>query len=408
MRLGTLIFLALGALLGCSDDASNEPAGQAGRTSGSSGQSGQTGAGSGGQVDAGQGGAGGSGQSGAGQPGAGNGGAGQGGGYKGAAWKPASGPVLEGQFAPQAPFSGDASVVKSGATFFIYHTCYAVDRQGTDTCLATSQDGATWTLVDTGDAQSQGRVLRSEIGAWDEAHETPFAIQWKGETWLYAIGYSPASTGFFGAKKVQLAVARSKDGVHFEPTQGPLFELSTLDSHGLTSPTIVEHEGKLVMLYTGWCLDAASCPRVKDGKLVALLGATSSDGVAWQKRAEPVVLDVPMPWASQGIAETHLLREPTTGKFLLFFQGLSSGAHVLGMGWADDPFGPWTWLPDPILKPDDVGGWASGGLVAPHVFVESGKSYLWFSGEETDPTTGKIKTFRIGLATADGPLLIAP
>lgn len=326
--------------------------------------------------------------------------------YKSTPWTPLQTPVLEGQFVPDFPFSGDASVLRRDGKFWNYHTCYAIDRQGTDTCLAISEDGGTWALVDTGDPMSLGRVLRSELDAWDAAHETPFAIQWKGETWLYAVGYSPPSAGFLGASSVQLAVARSKDGVKFSQTEGPLFPLEGLDSHGLTSPSLVEYQGELVMLYSGWCLDPAVCPRVKEGKLVSLLGATSSDGLTWKKRPEPVALDTGLPWAPDGFAETHLVFDPQSGKFLLYFQGLAPKAHLVGLGWAEHPFGPWTWLPDPILAPEMLGPWANGGVVAPHALIEENKAYLWFSGEEKDPSTGKTRTFRIGLATAEGPLLL--
>jgi hypothetical protein len=330
--------------------------------------------------------------------------------YRSAAWNALSTPVMEGQFAPVFAFCGDAAVIKVGDEFRNYHTCYATDRSGTDTCLAVSKDGEHWKLVDTGDANSLGRVLRSDTAAWDAAHETPFAFPWMGQTFLYSAAYSPPSAGFLGASSVRLALARSADGIAFGPTEGPLFEptLGGLDDHGLTSPSVLEFEQTLYLLYTGFCLDAGRCPRTEDGKFVAQLGATSTDGVTWTKHSSPVLLDLQVPWANQGAAESQLVRDPDSGKFLLFFQGLASGEpHVVGLAWADQPFGPYTVLPDPILTPEDVGSWANGGIVAPHVLFDGDQVFMWFSGEEVDQATKATKTFRIGLAKAQRPLLVS-
>jgi hypothetical protein len=327
-------------------------------------------------------------------------------------------PVLEGQFAvpalpflPSFPFSGDACVLRAADGLRMYHTCYATDRSGTDTCLATSSDGEQWTLVDTGDPDSLGRVLRSPVDAWDAAHETPYALVRDGQTYLYAVGYAPPSAGFLGASSVRLGLARSPDGVRFGPVEGPLFEPEpgALDDHGLTSPSVLPYEDGLALVYTGFCLDAGRCPRAVEGKYTAQLGARSSDGVTWQREAEPVLVETDLPWAPDGVAETHVVRDPDSGLYLMFFQALRNDApHVLGLGWAESPFGPYHLHPSPILVPEDVGAFASNGIVAPHALFEPDEVLLYFSGEERDPSTGATKTFRVGLARAPRPLLRAP
>jgi hypothetical protein len=326
-------------------------------------------------------------------------------------------PVLEGQFAepafpglPAFPFAGDASVLKVAGTYWMYHTCYATDRSGTDTCLARSPDGVRWTLVDTGDKDSLGRVLRSPTDAWDAAHETPYALLRGNETWLFAASYAPPSAGFLGASSVRLALARAPDGVRFGPTQGPLFEPTPggLDDHGLTSPTVLDEDGLLTVIYTGFCIDVARCPRAAQGRYTAQLAATSTDGVRWSKLATPVLLDADVPWAPDGIAETHVVRDPDSGKYLMFFQALNGNqAHVVGLAWSDLPVGPYHVHPEPLLVPTDVGSWANGGIVAPHALFDEQEVLLWFSGEERDQATGETKTFRVGLARAARPLLVA-
>lgn len=323
-------------------------------------------------------------------------------------------PVLEGQFAipflpfvPAAPFSGDACVIAVPEGYRMYHTCYATDRSGTDTCLAISADGVHWTLPDTGDPQSLGRVLRSDVGAWDAAHETPFAIRRGTEIWLYAVGYRPPSAGFLGADSIRLARATSSDGLSFGATEGPLFEPlpDSLDDHGLTSPSLVEHEGELWLIYTGWCIDAARCPRAAQERYTAQLGARSHDGVNWVRHERPVLLDTDLTWAADGVAETHVVHDPDSGLFLLFFQALSANApHAVGVGWARHPFGPYTLHPSPVLTAEDLPAWGNGGVVAPHALFVSGELWLYFSGEQRD-AAGKTQTFRVGMARAPRPFL---
>jgi hypothetical protein len=60
-----------------------------------------------------------------------------------------------------------------------------------------------------------------------------------------------------------------------------------------------------------------------------------------------------------------------------------------------------------VLVPTDVGSWANGGIVAPHALFDEQEVLLWFSGEERDQATGETKTFRVGLARAARPLLVA-
>jgi hypothetical protein len=324
-----------------------------------------------------------------------------------ASWSARPGPIFEGQF-PQIPECGDPSLLHDDAGYRMYYTCNS--GVGAETCLVLSADGFTWTDAPTKDPYIHGRVLYGQDGAWDAAHETPFALAVDGGTWLYFIGYRDRALGLFGPDPTDIGVALSTDGLNFDPPGAPILQDTDggYDEHGMSSPSIVEYDGQWVMLYTGWCFNPAHCPRAAESKDVTLLAATSFDGLAWTKAVAPVELDVPLAWAPGGIAETVVTQGPD-GYFYLFFTAIDVPHPTqLGLAISASPFGPWSFAPEPILPAGPTGSWNECGPVAPSVLFENGVARMWFAGQQsaTDAGCGGSDLFfRIGYAEAPLPLV---
>jgi hypothetical protein len=286
----------------------------------------------------------------------------------------------------------------------MYYGCYGFAENGTETCLATSKDGMTWTDAPVGSAETfnLGQVLFGAPGAWDAAHETPYAVQRGANTYLYYTGYDNTADGFFGTDSASIGLATASDGVTFsagnkvlEPTPGGL------DDHGLTSPTVFPWKGGWGMTYTGWCLESATvCPRLDDGLYVAQMGAVSRDGITWTKLGTNLVPDDTLPEYGQGgIAESHVFQVPD-GRWAMLHMGLTPDEHhAVGIALGPTPFGPWRFRADPLITSSDLStGWPNGeaSAVAPHARIERDRIKIWFAGEAAG--------FRIGYAEGDWPL----
>jgi len=249
-------------------------------------------------------------------------------------WQRRAAPVYSGQYA----LVGDPSILRDGSLLRMFHTCYDVVRQGPAICQVTSSDGLSWTPV-AGQYPVPGRMINGRPGKWDDTHETPLAIKFNGEYLLYYAGYRNRG-GHLASLPIQIGLATSVDGEHFSiAADAPVLSVSAagLDSDAAFSPTIVEYNGSLVMLYTAYCLDTCT-----QGKGVYVLAATSTDGRNWAKIARPVIDRAEVPPGVQDIAEVDIKQGPA-GQYYLFATYLyaSGQGHEIGIGRAATPFGPW-------------------------------------------------------------------
>ena len=113
-----------------------------------------------------------------------------------------------------------------------------------------------------------------------------------------------------------VGLAVSEDGVNFEMARhraGSAHDVRGYDNDSISSPSVVEFEGEMVMLYTAHCW--TKCPL---GKGLTLMAATSRDGRNWVKRTEPVLRKRDFPHAKDGIAEAEVSRAPD-GRYYLFY-----------------------------------------------------------------------------------------
>ena len=287
---------------------------------------------------------------------------------------------------------GDPSVIHDGPVYRMIYNCYDPQRKGGAVCQATSPDGLGWVDLPA-KGPLQGRMIDTRPGKWDDTHETPYLTKYKGEYLLYFSGYRNKG-GFFKSFPAYVGLAVSRDGVNFTRVgDEPIIKGTPggYDSDAVFSPSIVEHEGQLVMLYTGYCFD--TCKREKG---VYLMAATSSNGRDWVKRDKPVMSKADLPKTKDGAAEAEIVKGPD-GNFYLFMSLLYDQGHDIGLARAPTPYGPWDIAPDPIIR-RGAGEFDDVGPIAPSVLIEGDKVRLWYHG------FSKRNTIQIGYAEAPWPL----
>ncbi len=322
-------------------------------------------------------------------------------------WAVAPDPVYGGQYNAV----GDPSVIRVGdGSYLMFHHCIDVlrDPQGGEVCLARSADGVHWRYARTDNSAwfVRSRLLLATIGGWDEAHETPFAVQVGTMIRLYVLGYKGSGV-FSDPPSAGIGMVQSADPLAFPQMGAPILTPSVPgDAGGITSPSMVQTDGGGMLYYTGWSCSMAdpACPAREKLTLMAvpLDGAGLPAGVPRRVLADPGVA-----WAHGGVSEAEVILGPD-GRYYLFFSTLpgsgAGSAQSIGLGVADDPFGPFTIAADPIITPEDVTGhWARGGVLAPAVLIEDGQVRLWFHAFELG-ADGQISKARIGIATHDWPI----
>lgn len=312
-----------------------------------------------------------------------------------ATWSKRSQPIHSGPYS----LVGDPSVIKDGQRYRMYYTCYDPRRKGPAICQATSEQGYEWTDVKVS-KPVPGLMVEARPGRWDDAHETPYAIKYKGTYFLYFVGYRDKG-GFAKSFPAYLGLATSTDGVQFTRLDEPILKTTPqgYDNDAVFSPSIVEYQGELVMIYTGHCW--TNCPK---GKGVFLLAATSRDGKTWVKRPSPILDKKALPSeVKDGAAESEIVLGPD-GQYYLFMSWLyGNGTHDIGVARSASPFGPWEVNPLPIVKrPVEQKGFDDVGPIAPSVLIEGDRVRMWFHG------FSKRKSIEIGYAEAPWPLKLPP
>ncbi len=284
-------------------------------------------------------------------------------------------PIFQAQF----PLSGDPSIIKEVDKYRMYYTGFDPYRnpQGPEICQATSVDGLTWKNVTVTD-QVEGRMLYTNSSSWSNAHETSYAIKRNGLYFLYFIGYQDKGGGVFGSGSVGIGLASSTDGEHFsQHLSAPVIESSPngFDRDAISSPSVTSYNDSLIMIYTGYCYTACGASIISN-----LLAATSLDGIAWVKKANPIINKQEIPWASKGVAESELILG--SDNFYYLFMTSVDEPHVIGVARGKTPFGPWDVNPQPIIKADKL--FSVKGSLGPSVLIEGARVRLWYHGNTVD------------------------
>lgn len=314
-----------------------------------------------------------------------------GGGPLWAAWTNTAKPVFEGSYT-----ASDPTLLRDGTRLMMVATDLDVATNRTLLVAATSVDGLSWSFAGTPVPQP-GTILQGRAGKWDENLETAELVRSGTGYLLYYSGYRTngfPAPGFPAA----MGLATSQDGRNFvrvsdaptlQPTPG------WYDNDATYSPTVLRDGTGFVMLYVGHAYTRTD--KIGGAAGVYLLGATSSDGRLWTKRASPVISPGGgLPWMRDGAAEPSLVKGPD-GAYYLFFTGLAGEARVIGVARGTSPFGPWEINPTPIVAPSS-GQFDESVVLGPYVIIEAGKARMWFLGAD------RTERIRIGYEEAAWPI----
>lgn len=275
----------------------------------------------------------------------------------------------------EAGLLADPSVMRVNDELLMLFSDYSLATDSITFNAAKSDDGVNWTLL----SQDEGyRVFSGNAAStWDRLIETPELLRVGDQIFLYYIGYpdSNIDSGIY-ASQIGLAIGSDAETLTRNSDNPILARGGSYDEDALTSPSVIEHAGMYYMVYTGWAniLEA--------GGFLGQLGATSNDGINWQKTNEGIFEEV-MGSQFETATESDLVVGPD-GLFYLFYT--AEGGIALAR--SANPFGPWELYPDFLLT--STYEWEAGEVVAPSVLIENGKARIWYSGIEGNFTGGSI------------------
>lgn len=222
-------------------------------------------------------------------------------------------------------------------------------------------------------------LVGSNSGGLDNSKETSFyRLAHSGKHQIYYIGYE--EDGNMYESQIFLAEADVLEGPYTLPT-APIIPNGMQVGHEvvvMTSPSIVEHEGKLYMVYCAW--NAFPVPTA-----VWVHGATSDDdGQTWD-----VVGEVPVPSCMEGSFTCG-----PDGLFYAVATQTNAQTEVFTIGRSEYPFGPYEMLTEPVMTSAGT-PWEVDEMNTPQLFFEGDTAYLYYSG--ADYSTG----WWVMLATTD-------
>ncbi|BAM05040.1 glycoside hydrolase family protein [Phycisphaera mikurensis] len=170
--------------------------------------------------------------------------------------------------------------------------------------------------------------------------------------------------------QLHVAEAASAEGPYRE-RPGPVVERGHLAGafvHCVTSPSVVEHEGTLHLVFLAWDAPPDRVTRVR------VLGATSADGgTTW---SEPAEVDCPIGMEGQ-------VTPRPGGGFVAVRTDAHGDREAIFRATADHPFGPWTPDPAPLLV--QHGPLERSEIIAPSISFatgEGGAGVLFYTGAD--------------------------
>ncbi|MDU9003608.1 glycoside hydrolase family protein [Sedimentitalea todarodis] len=239
---------------------------------------------------------------------------------------------------------------------------YAGDSGGTISIkLARSNDWTTW---------RDGPVLigPDQGGRKARKKETPFYRRAEnGEHQIFFIGYANETTY---RSQVFLAVADKLNGPYRMKSKPviPIGQIGGESVGTITSPGIVEHDGKLFMTFVAW-------DDYRNVSQIWPMGAVSDDdGRTWKN-----IRKVKAPVAMEG----QITRTPD-GRFLSVRNGEFQETEAIFLGCATHPFGPYHELTAPVITKSG-GRWDRDEITAPQITFDpvSGAAHLFYTGAQS-------------------------
>ncbi len=292
-------------------------------------------------------------------------------------WEGAPEPVLG-----RGPEGWDAvdvlnpSVVRFHDAYWNFYSGF--DGANWSTGAATSTDGVTW--------KKMGRVLagRGEAGQGSNGS----ALVDNGEILYW----------FVDGDRPDIALARSKDGIHFERRPGlvlPPGPRGSFDEMGVADPYVIRRGDSFYLYYLGQ--DRARRQRLGVARSRA---DGPQGGVAWEKlRANPILeLGMPGSFDEKGLGEPAVWS--SGGFYWMLYTGRDRTEHRrLGLARSADGV---TWAREESFMP--VAGdqsWNEQVVCDPTVELRDGVVRVWFGGGDVPHPVANIHG-QIGFATLRG------
>lgn len=214
----------------------------------------------------------------------------------------------------------------------VYYMVYTTDFGGAQAIgMARSTNLLTWTPITSPQYGSQYVIRGNGPAAGQNNQETAVHLKTaSGQHQIYYIGYD---NELVYAAQIYRATASSVEGPYTRESAPviPFGAPGSYDDGAMTSPTIVEHEGKLYMVYIAWDDIPSGAPNVINAGAIS-----TDDGVTWAKSGK-------LDWSGIFGVEAHIEKGPD-GKFYRVGTETPAGSDVLSVGVASHPFGVYTKL----------------------------------------------------------------
>src|SRR5438034_193907 len=287
----------------------------------------------------------------------------------------------------------DPTVVKVGATYYMWYTGYPEDGRAPAIFLATSADGVTWVRGNSGNPVLQGTAAAFDadgVYGADVVYDPTDVIA------PYKMWYSGRHGAFGG-----IGYASSLDGLTWTQYGGstPLPVLDhgvpgSADSFSAADPSVLRDGSTWKMWYTG-----------DDSNKKRIAYATSVDGMTWAKGGKVIAPE------DAGVSANIQFGAfaPTVWKTASGFSMLLTGRKLVGGGVFQTKIMGTTstdglvWLgPSPALNPSGTNtNFDFSNLNSPDLLSDPGTASpykLYYSGNTID-ANGNFHT-RVGLATS--------
>lgn len=274
-------------------------------------------------------------------------------------WERTEEPVFRDRFASGVyEVASDAHVFRSEPNSL--HMIYTGDDGDFPSIkIAFQNAGGSWETLQT--------LLGASTGTESpQSKETPFyRLGPDGEHQIYFIGYADEETY---ESAIYLAVADNLAGPYSilpDPVV-PLGSIAGRDVRVITSPSVIDHNGELLMAFLGW-------DDFRNVTQVWVLGAQSNDnGRSWTEFRE---IDVPIGMEGQ------ITPNPEGGYVAVRTGETANGSEAIFAGCAEHPFGPYEVIEQPLLTRSGP-PWEVDEIIAPQIFFDpaSGTTRLFYTG----------------------------
>ncbi|GAA0871739.1 hypothetical protein GCM10009117_08850 [Gangjinia marincola] len=227
--------------------------------------------------------------------------------------------------------------------------------------LATGNALNNWTIEKTllGSLGPSGLDIYKETGFYRKSST--------GKHQIYYIGYNDEDAY---ESQIFLAEADELEGPYVQQ-DAPLVSKGLLagkNVYSITSPSVVEHEGKLYMAFIGWNDSPENVTEVW------IIGATSTDqGHSW---SDFQLVDTRIGMEGQ-------VTKTTDNRFIAVRTGEYEDKEAIFYSSALHPFGPWMEKEDPILIQAGA-PFEKDQIIAPQIFIvpETGEEILFYTGAD--------------------------